>query len=185
MTAATPRPGSVSTSAAVSAWSDPESGIAVEISGRGLLSHDDGGFRERGFAGSLAWDPRPGTDRGFNLSLRQTVGASATGGMDALLGRETLAGLAANDDGDDLDRRRLEVKLGYGFSAFGDRFTATPALGLGLSDSGRDYSLGWRLGLARGGANSLELKLEATRREPANDDRDPEHAIGFRVQARW
>ena len=41
-----------------------------------------------------------------------------------------------------------EVKLGYGFSAFADRFTATPELGLGLSDSERDYRLGWRLELA-------------------------------------
>ena len=39
-------------------WSDPASGISAEVRGRGLLTHDDGGFRERGFAGSLAWDPR-------------------------------------------------------------------------------------------------------------------------------
>ena len=40
----------------------------------------------------------PGTDRGLSLSLRQGWGVSPTGGMDALLGRETLAGLAANDN---------------------------------------------------------------------------------------
>ena len=40
-------------------------------------------------------DPRPSTDRGLSLSLRQGWGVSPTGGMDALLGRETLAGLAA------------------------------------------------------------------------------------------
>ena len=166
------------------AWSDPASGIAAEIRGRGLLTHAAGGFREQGYSGALTWDPRPDSDRGMKLTLQQTVGASATGGMDALLGRGTLAGLAANDDGDELQRRRLEVRLVYGLSAFGDRFTSTPELGLGLSDTGRDYSLGWRLGLARGGGTSLDLKLEATRRESANDN-DAEHGIGFRLTARW
>ena len=166
------------------AWSDPASGIAAEIRGRGLLTHAAGGFREQGYSGALTWDPRPDSDRGLKLTLQQTVGASATGGMDALLGRGTLAGLAANDDGDELLRRRLEVRLGYGLSAFGDRFTSTPELGLGLSDAGRDYSLGWRLGLARGGGTSLDLKLEATRRESANDNA-AEHGIGFKLTARW
>ena len=166
------------------AWSDPASGIAAELRGRGLLTHEAGGFREQGFSGSLSWDPRPETERGFNLTLSQTMGASASGGMDALLGRDTLAGLAANDDGDALQRRRLEVRLGYGLPAFEDRFTSTPELGLGLSDAGRDYSLGWRLGLAQSGPNALELKLEATRRESAKDNA-VEHGIGLRLTARW
>ena len=167
------------------AWSDPASGIAAEVSGRGLLTHGAGGFREQGYAGALTWDPRPDSDRGARLTLQQTLGASASGGMDALLGRGTLAGLAANDNGEDaLERRRLEVRLGYGLSAFEDRFTSTPELGLGLSDTGRDYSLGWRLGLAESGSNALELRLEGTRRESANDNA-PEHGIGFRVTARW
>ena len=106
-----------------------------------------------GFAGALTWDPHPESGRGVSLALRQTVGASSTGGMDALLGRDTLAGLAANDNGDELQRRRLEMKLGYGLSAFGDRFTFTPELGVGLSDGGRDYNLGWRLNLGPGGSD--------------------------------
>ena len=176
------------------AWSDRASGVSAELSGRGLLTHEAGGFGDRGFAGSLSWDPRPDTERGFSLSLRQTVGTSATGGMDALLARDTLAGLAANDDGDELARRRLEVRLGYGFSAFGDRFTARPELGLGLSNGARDYRLGWRL-VRRGvpgDVGALELAVEATRRERANPgsgagagDAAPEHAMGLRLTARW
>ena len=168
------------------AWSHPASGISAELSGRGLLTHEAGGFRDRGISGSLGWDPRPETGRGVSLTLTQTLGASASGGMDALLSRGTLADLAANDDGEDeLQRRRLELRLGYGFSAFEDRFTATPEIGLGLSDSHRDYSLGWRLGLDRSGTNALELRLEATRRESANDNADPEHGIGFKLTASW
>ena len=147
------------------------------------------GFRERGFSGALSWRQKAESDRGAKLTLTQTVGGSDSGGADALLSRTTLDGLAANDNGggDDLKNRRLELKLGYGFSAFGDRFTWMPEAGVGLSDTGRDYSLGWRL--VRGGSGSdggsLELSFEATRRESANDNAGPEHAIGLRATARW
>ena len=74
------------------------------------------------------------------------MGAQAAGGADALLGHQTLADLAANDNG--FESRRLEVKLGYGLPAFGERFTMTPELGVGLSPESRDYRLGrarsWR-----------------------------------------
>ena len=46
-------------------------------------------------------------------------------------------------------------------------------------------SLGWRLDMAGGGANSLELRLEATRREESNDSEDPVHGIGSRLIARF
>ena len=172
------------------AWSDPGTGIRAEMSGRGLLTHESAGFRERGIAGSFGWDPAPGSDRGPRLTLTQTMGVSASGGADALLGRRTLAGLAANDDGDELGRRRLEVRLGYGFGAFGDRFTSRPEAGFGMSDTGRDYSLVWRLVRDRRGGDigSLEFALEARRRESANDPgagAEPEHGIGLRMTARF
>ena len=143
-------------------WSHPESGLSAELRGRGLLTHESKGFRDRGLSGSFAWAPGRGSGRGPSLTLTQTMGASASDGMNALLGRRTMAGLAANDPrsgsgadgGDDLANRRLELRMGYGFSAFGDRFTSTPELGLGLSNGHRGYSLGWRLGLAQGGTNA-------------------------------
>ena len=169
------------------AWSDPGTGIRAEVSGRGLLTHESAGFRERGIAGSFGWDPTPGSDRGPSLTLSQTMGVSARGGADALLGRTTLAGLAANDNGDELERRRLELKLGYGFGAFGDGFTATPEVGFGMSAGHRDYSLAWRLvrDRRRGDLGSLEFSLETRRRESANDDTPPEHTVGLRLTARW
>ena len=56
---------------------------------------------------------------------------------------------------------------------FEGQFTGTPEIGLGLSEAGRDYSLGWRLTRAGSGAGSLEFSLEARRRESANDDVPP------------
>ena len=166
------------------AWSDPVRGIEAELKGRGLLTHEDSDFREHGFAGSLGWDPTPGSDRGPSLTLTQSVGGQASGGMDALLGRDTMSGLAANDNGE--LTRRLEATLGYGVPVFGGRFIGTPEIGLGLSDTDRELKLGWRLGLARREGNvSMDLELEATRRESANDDREPEHGVGLRFNMRW
>ena len=168
-------------------WTQPSLGIRAEVSGRALLTHAEEGFRERGFAGSLAWDPTPDSERGPSLTLSQNVGASATGGMDALLNHRTLEGLAANGGSDGPDRRHLELKLGYGLAAFGDRFTSTPELGLGLTDAGREVSLGWRLARDRqsGDSGSAELLLEGRRRESANHDAEAEHSIGFRVTVRF
>ena len=170
-------------------WSHPESGLAAELSGRGLLTHESRGFRDRGLSASFGWDPGGGSGRGPKLTLSQTVGASASGGMDALLGRETPTGLAANDNGsDDLANRRLNVGFGYGFPAFGDRFTSTPEFGLGLGQGRREYSLGWRLNLAQTGPTALELRLQATRSESAGaaaNDNTAEHGIGLTVTARW
>ena len=147
-----------------------------------MLSHEAVGLRDRGLAGTLAWNPGP-AGRGPTLTLRQTLGAGTSGGMDALLGRDTLEGLAANDDG--AGRRRLEARFGYGFAMFGGGFTGTPEIGLGQSEAGRDYSVGWRLTRAAGsGPGSLELSVDATRRESVNDN-DPEHGIGFNASARF
>ena len=173
------------------ALSDPKRGLQAELRGRGLLTHESKGFRDLGFSGSLAWEGNPGSDRGAKLRLTQTVGGSSSGGADALLSRTTLEGLAANDDGaggnDELKSRRLELKFGYGLSAFGDRFTWTPEVGVDLSDTGRDYSLGWRLVLDGSGSDggALELSFEARRRESANDDTPPVHEVGLRLSARW
>ena len=201
-------------------WDDPALGVRAELAARGLLTHEDGSLSERGFAGSLAWDPSPDSERGPRLTLRQAVGAKATGGMDALLRPETARVLtAANDDGP--GRRTLEARLGYGFALFGGGWTGVPEVGFGLTETGREYIHAWRLleardaglvfgldvegvrnerldgdaapgyrvGLGFGwelkGARGedLELRFEASRLLPANDD--PESRIGVRLSARW
>ncbi len=90
--------------------------------------------------------------------------------------------------GDGLDARSIQASFGYGFGVFGDRVTMTPEFDLGLSDTGRDYRLGWRLsrGSRAGETGPLELLLETTRREFANDNgagTEPEHTVGFKIEA--
>ena len=176
------------------AWADPKRGLGAELHGRGLLTHESKGFRQRGLAGSFSWDPVAG-DRGPRLRLTQTLGVSAHGSANAPLGHTTPAGLAANDPGlgsgaggDELRQRRLEARFSYGFAAFDDRFTSTPEIAVGLSNAGRDYSLGWRLARGGGGpdGSALELAVEARRREStANRRMPPEHALGLRVISRF
>ena len=176
------------------AWTDPQRGLSVDLRGRGLVSHDSKGFREAGLSGSLSWEPRAESGRGPSLTLTQTMGGQAAGGADALLRRGTLAGLAANDDGAEdgglLSRRRLEGELGYGLALFGDRFTGTPNLGFGLSDTAREVRVGWRLTSAVRGDPGFEVNLDATRREAANDSfagagAEPEHSLMFHGAIHW
>ena len=165
--------------------SHPQRGLQAELRGRGLLSHAAEGFRNRGFSGSLSWQQQPDSDLGAALSLSQTMGGSSSGGADALLSRVTLEGLAANDGDDDLNNQRLDLQLSYGFPAFGDRFTLTPELGLGLYDSGRDYRIGWRLTrLVETGA--FDLSFDVTRREGTNNDGTaPDHGVQLEVNTRF
>ena len=192
MTAATRRPASASTSAAGSRSATRRTACRPNCAGAGCSPAS-----RRASATSASRVRSPGKegsrprDRGAKLTLTQTVGGSSSGAADALLARGTLDGLAANDNGeggnDEPKSRRLELKFGYGLSAFGDGFTWTPEAGIGLSDTGRDYSLGWRL--VRGGSGSdggsLELSFEARRSESANDDTPPAHEVGLRLTARF
>ena len=116
------------------------------------------------------------------MNLTQTMGGPSWGGADALLGRTTLAGLGA-EDGGDLDARRLDARIGYGFGVFEDRYTAIPELGLGLTNAGREFRFGWRLAERVSAGLAFEFGAEGTRREPAGGGAGPEH--GLTVVAGW
>ena len=150
------------------AWSDPALGLSADMRARGLLTHEDGNFSERGFAGSLAWDPASDSARGPSLSLSQTVGAEASGGVEALLRPETGKALdAANDDGAALEGRTFEAKFGYGFAVANGRYTGTPELGFGMTDAGREVVLGWRLAEETRTGLAFGLDVEGARQESA------------------
>ena len=44
----------------------PAEGLTVSLDGRGVLTHEASGLRDRGIAGTLAWNPPPSTGRGPN-----------------------------------------------------------------------------------------------------------------------
>ena len=162
----------------------PERGLRFDLKGRALVAHEAPGFREWGASAGFGFDPRPATERGLSVSLTQALGAAPSGGMDALLDRETLVGFATNDTGSGFKASsRLTGTLGYGLPAFGGGFTGTPNIGFGLSETGRDWRLGWRLTPARPGASGFEVTLDATRRESA--DADAEDGVALRSRFRW
>ena len=172
------------------AWQDAVRGLGAELRGHVLL--DQGAEGERGISAFFTWDPVTG-DRGPHLSLTRMLGVATQGGAGALPGRTTLAGLAVNDSADALHQRRLEARFGYGIAAFGNRFTATPELAVALSNTGRDYSLGWRLTrrVRPGDTGSLELSFEARRHESTSSGARseqgarPVHEAGFRFTERY
>ena len=167
-------------------YADLETGLSVEANVRALIAHEDSNYREWGASGALRLAPGE-RGRGLSFSLAPTYGAPS-GGVDRLWSTQDARGLAP-DGGTFEPESRLEGELGYGMALLGDRFTGTPNVGFGMSGAGaRDYRIGWRLTSAVRGDPGFEINLDATRREPANDNAagtPVEHGVMLRGTIRW
>ena len=141
--------------------SDSSTGLAVDARVRTLLVHQAEGFRERGMAVSLSYNPTPSTPLGVTARVAPSWGGEAASGAEALWGRETMAGMAR---GGVADGTRLDAEVGYGLPV-GSRFVGTPTVGVGTSAYGRDYRLGYRLGALGGAGTTVEFGVDAQRRE--------------------
>ena len=136
--------------------------LAVDVRVRTLLVHEAEGFSERGVSLSLSWNPTPSTPLGLTARLAPSWGGQTTSGAEALWGRETMAGLGT--PGGLASGNRLDAELGYGLPV-GRRFVGTPRFGVGTSEMGRDYRLGYGLGVLNRGGLTFELGVDAQRRE--------------------
>ena len=160
--------------------SDTLTGLSADVRVRMLLAHQDEGFRERGMSVSFSYNPTPQTPLGFMAKLTPSWGGQASSGAQALWGQETMAGMA---QGGVASGSRLEAELGYGLPV-GGRLVGTPRFGIGTSEHGRDYRLGYGMTVAERGAMSFELGVDAHRREsPAQVGAG--HGVGGRLTARW
>ena len=164
-------------------WADPVRGIRAEFHARGLVGHEDDGFREFGLSGLLFWDAMPDSDLGWSLGIAQAMGARAMGGMDALLNPDTTRVFGFDETVDSADSlpdddlaRRLAADLGYGFAMFGGRYTGTPAVGLRLSEDGRETVLGWSL--AESQESGLVFGLDVAGRRHESGGGEPGHSFG-------
>ena len=183
-------------------YTDPTSGLTVDAKARGLVAHEDADYAEWGASGSVRIEP--GTSgRGLSLTLAPTWGA-AGGGAERLWSAYDAQDLVSNDEID--ARSRFDAEIGYGFSVFGDRGVATPLAGwsrsaatetlrlghllrLGFSEWNLESEFGEDARVLRAGygyrlGNVLDLNLEATRRDPVNDE-VPEHGLMLRGEMRW
>ena len=158
-------------------YADAASGLSVEARGRMLIAHEASGFEEWGASASVRLDPGA-EGRGLSFSLAPTLGA-ASSGVDRLWSLQDARGLAP--EGKFVAARSLEAQIGYGFGAFGDHGLAKPYAGLSLGEGGART---WRGGVRWTLGQSLDLGLEGSRDEAANDN-DPDHGIGFRLTSRW
>ena len=138
--------------------SDTSTGLAVDLRVRMLVMHQADGFSERGMALSLSYNPTPSTPLGFTARVAPSWGGEAASGAEAMWGRETMAGMA---NGGLASGNRLDGEVGYGLPV-GSRFVGTPRVGVSTSEYGRDYRVGYGLGVL--GLN-LELGVDAHRRE--------------------
>ncbi len=162
-------------------WTDPASGLSVEATTRMLVAHADQGYEEWGASGAVRLAPGE-RGRGLSFSLSPTLGATSSA-AERLWGARDAGGLAPG--GEVAAARGLQGELGYGLPLFGDRFTGTPNAGFGLSDSARDWRIGWRLNSAIAGDPGFEVNLDATRQEAANGNEAPEHGLMLRGTVRW
>ena len=186
------------------AWTDPATGVAVEAKVRGLVAHEDADYGEWGASGSVRI--APGADgRGLTLTLSPAWGA-AEGGAERLWSHRDARAFAPEGETEAGAGSRLEAELGYGFAVLGGRAVATPWAGMTRSEAdetlrlgqrlkvgpaewslesafsgeAREYGAGYRYGLG----DALELSVDATRREAANDNRAA-HELMLRARMRW
>ncbi len=167
-------------------YADPETGLSVEANVRALVAHEDSKYREWGASGAVRLAPGE-RGRGLSFSLAPTYGTPGSG-VDRLWSARDAGGLAPGSETFEPESR-LEGELGYGLPLLGDRFTGTPNVGFGLSGAGaRDWRIGWRLTSAVRGDPGFEVTLDATRKEPANDNgagTPVEHGVMLRSAIRW
>ena len=140
---------------------DSSTGLSLDIRMRMLVVHQADGFRERGLALSLSYDRTPSTPLGFMARVAPSWGSEATGGAEALWGRETMAGLV---DGGLASGNRLDTEVGYGLPV-GSGFVGTPRVGFAATTYGRDYRMGYGLTLLERQTLDLEVGVDARRRE--------------------
>ncbi len=159
-------------------YANEATGLTVAWRARTLLGHS-GDDEEWGVSGLVRLAPGA-AGRGLALSVRPAWGQTASGVQRLWATGLTPGAASAGQEGG-----RLDARVGYGMALPGGHFTGTPELGLGLSETGRDWRLGWRLGLAETKRVSFHLRLEGTRWEPANNDGPPEHRVGLTANMRW
>lgn len=133
-----------------------------------------------GRAGTAA--SRAGRRGARPLDVAHAALGRGPGGSQQLWALPASSGLTANGEAD--PSSRFDAEVGYGVALFGDRFTGTSNVGFGMSETARDYRVGWRLTLAVKGEPDFEVSLDATQRGAVNDNA-AEHSVMLRSLVRW
>ena len=162
------------------AWNDPTLGLSLDLSGRTLLSHDSDDLKDQGFAASFVFDPEPQSERGLSMTIGQDWGGAATGGLDALFAEPSISERAGS-----ASDSRWNAEVAYGLSAWDGRFTGSPYIGLGITDSTQEYNLGWRLQPVYTTDQALNFTLDVQATHRQTDDHEPTQFVGVEAGVRW
>ena len=119
-------------------FEDPARGLSASLDGRALALHEDGDLEDWGVSVTLEWDPRPETRLGPSVVATRGWGGAASGGVDALLGPETVPGLAAADGG------AWSLEAAYGLRR-GNGMAGVPHLRMGGTEGLEELRLGYRI----------------------------------------
>ena len=144
------------------AFADTVTGLSLDVRVRTLVVHQAEGFSDRGMSLSFGWDPTPSSPLGLTARVAPSWGGSAQGGAEALWSNQMAYGMGSHQmygaGG------QVNAEVGYGLPV-GVRFVGTPRVGLTSSPYGRDYRVGYGLGVLEQGKLNFEVGVDAQRRE--------------------
>ena len=149
--------------------------LAVEVTSRALLAHEDTEYEEWGFGGSISYTPGE-AGRGLSMRLGSAWGATHSG-VQSLWTQQAGSGLTRNAAFD--TGQRFEAQLGYGIAgrhkaALWMPYIATQAVG-----GGQELRMGVRLTAGP----DIEMSLELGRRE--HGGKPAEQAMQLQGSIRW
>ena len=144
-------------------FADAVTGLSVDVRVRRLVVHQADGFAEHGMSISVSYNPTPTTPLGFTARVSPAWGGDAMSGAEALWGRESMGGMG-HESVRGSGGHRLDTEVGYGLP-IGSRFVGTPRAGVRTSEYGRDYRIGYGVGVLEQGRLNLQIGVDAERRE--------------------
>ena len=144
-------------------FADAVTGLSVDVRVRRLVVHQADGFAEHGLSISVSYNPTPTTPLGFTARVSPAWGGDAMSGAEALWGRESMGGMS-HESVRGSGGHRLDTEVGYGLP-IGSRFVGTPRAGVRTSEYGRDYRIGYGVGVLEQGRLTLQIGVDAERRE--------------------
>ena len=161
-------------------FTDSVTGLSLDVRMRTLVVHQADGFTERGMSLSFGWDPTPSSPLGLTARVAPSWGGAAMGGAEALWRSQMAYGMGSHRMAG--SGGQVNAEVGYGLPL--GRFVGTPSVGVGTSQHGRDYRLGYRLGLLEQGGLDLGLDVSGTRRESTITP-EPDHQVVAGATVTW
>ena len=144
------------------AFTDAVTGLSLDVRVRALVVHQTQGFSEHGRSLSFGWNPTPSTPLGLTAHVAPSLGRQAMGGAETLWNNQMAYGMGPhqmyNAGG------QVNAEVAYGLPV-GARFVGTPRAGISTSTYGRDYPMGYSLGLLDSQDIRVDVGVDAQRRE--------------------